>query len=165
MNRPTVAEFKAAKKLPIVVVLDDVRSLSNVGSIFRTCDAFLVRKLVLCGITGRPPHRDIQKTALGATESVDWEYREDILEVVEEWKNRDYQIIPVEQCSGSKEPAEALNNVEQVCLVMGNEVVGVRDEVVALADAIMEIPQSGTKHSLNVSVAAGVALWEAFRRF
>lgn len=165
MNRSTVAEHKAAKKHPVVVVLDDVRSLSNVGSIFRTCDAFLVEKLILCGITGRPPHRDIQKTALGATESVDWEHREDIIEVVKEWKAKGYQIVPVEQCVGSKEPAEALKDVAKVCLVLGNEVTGVRDEVVAMADTVMEIPQSGTKHSLNVSVAAGVALWEAFRRF
>lgn len=165
MNRPSVAEFKDSDKHPVIVVLDDVRSLSNVGSVFRTCDAFKVERLVLCGITGCPPHREIQKTALGATESVAWEHHENALEAVKAVKAQGYTVVPVEQCTGSMRPKEAVHAGEKICLVLGNEVTGVKQDIVTLADTVMEIPQEGTKHSLNVSVAAGIAIWETYARF
>ena len=164
LNRPMVEDYLKEDKFPVVVVLDDIRSLSNVGSIFRTSDAFKVKELILCGITGRPPHREIQRTALGATESVAWRYAESALEEVESLKTQGFHIMALEQCerpvmmdqwSGKKD--------QSYCLIVGNEVNGVNQALVDIADEVLEIPQLGTKHSLNVTVATGVALWEIFK--
>lgn len=167
LGRASVEEFKAAVKIPVVVVLDNIRSMQNVGSVFRTSDAFAVEKILLCGITARPPHRDIQRAALGATESVEWEYHEKVVTAIEVYKARGYKIIGLEQTSesvlmnsGGIEP----NADEKYLLVLGNEVEGISDEILPVLDHALEIPQSGTKHSLNVSVAAGVALWWFYER-
>jgi len=161
LYRLDVTGFKEAKKSPIIIILDNVRSLNNIGSVFRTADAFLVQKIYLCGITATPPHKDIRKTALGATESVDWEHREDTLELVNELKADGVRIVSVEQA----ENAVMLNDYkvgagETVALVFGNEVKGVSQEVVSASDTVLEIPQFGTKHSLNISVSAGVVVWD-----
>ena len=161
LNRLTVADFKNTRKFPLTLVLDNVRSLHNVGAAFRTADAFAVEKIWLCGITGRPPHRDITKTALGSTESVAWEYAPSTLEVLHQLKAAGYVLVAVEQTTESVSLSDfALEAGRPYALVMGNEVFGVDDEVLALCDAAVEIPQFGTKHSLNVSVAAGVVLWQ-----
>ncbi len=160
LDRLTLEEYKEAKKSPLVIVLDNVRSLNNIGAVFRTADAFLVEKIYLCGITAIPPHKDIRKTALGATESVDWEYCEDTLELVSRLKSNDFCVIAIEQA----EKATLLNNYEidiskKYALVFGNEVKGVTQEAVHHCDEVIEIPQYGTKHSLNISVSVGVTLW------
>ncbi|UOR05201.1 RNA methyltransferase [Hymenobacter aerilatus] len=161
LNRLTVADFKNTQKFPLVLVLDNVRSLHNVGAAFRTADAFAVEKIWLCGITGRPPQREITKTALGSTESVAWEYAPTTVAAVEQLKAAGYQVVAVEQTTESQPlPAFRPTPGQGYALVMGNEVFGVDDEVLALCDAAVEIPQFGTKHSLNVSVAAGVVLWD-----
>ena len=160
LGRKTVIEYKKADKLPIIVVLDNVRSMHNVGSIFRTADAFLIQSIYLCGCTPQPPHRDIHKTALGATETVDWKYYATTLEAVNHLKQQSYKVCAVEQATESI----ALQNIElnkhPIAIILGNEVDGVGDEVLSLCDKCIEIPQFGTKHSLNVSVAAGVVLWK-----
>lgn len=164
LGRVSVAEFKSAKKIPVCVVLDNVRSLHNVGSAFRTADAFSVEKLLLTGITGTPPHREIEKTALGATTSVAWTYHEDAAQAVKSLKADGWRIVIVEQTDESIALQTFAPNVdEKVCLVFGNEVNGVSDEVIALADVAVEIPQSGTKHSLNISVCVGIVVWEIYR--
>lgn len=165
LGRLTQEEFKKVKKLPIVILLDNVRSLHNVGSAFRTADAFRVEKIYLTGITGTPPHREIQKTALGATESVDWKYQESAEALAGQLKNEGYKIIVVEQTTEST----SLNDFDptdgdKYCLVFGNEVDGVSEGVIALANKAIEIPQSGTKHSINVSVCVGIVMWEFFRK-
>lgn len=167
LGRISVGEYKEAQKLPLCIVLDNIRSLHNVGSAFRTADAFLVEKIFLTGITGTPPHREIQKTALGATESVPWEYVAQPADVVERLKTEGYTILVIEQTTASEmlhdfTPSEAEN--ARYALVFGNEVNGVSDDVIALADKAIEIPQSGTKHSLNVSVCLGIVVWEIFRK-
>ena len=164
LNRVDESTFKDQKKFPIIVVLDDIRSFNNVGSFFRTSDAFNIEKIYLCGITPLPPHRDIQKTALGATETVEWEHRESIVELIKELKSQGKTICSVEQA----EETLMLNNSDQIAsedlvLVFGNEVNGVNQAIIDLSDYIIEIPQYGTKHSLNVSVCAGVVLWEFVR--
>ncbi|MDO4948948.1 MAG: RNA methyltransferase [Bacteroidales bacterium] len=161
MNRLSVEEFKRSEKIPLVVVLDDVRSLHNVGAVFRTADAFLVSHIYLCGITARPPQPEIHKTALGAEDSVDWTYSPSVLEVVDALHHQGYKVYAVEQAEGST----MLHNLqlsagERLAVVMGNEVKGVSQAVVDASDGCIEIPQWGTKHSLNVSVAAGIVLWE-----
>ncbi len=167
LNRKTVEEFRQSDKNPVAVVLDNIRSMHNVGSVFRTADAFLVESLCLCGYTSRPPHRDIHKTALGATETVHWEYYASTIEAVHVLKENGYAIWAVEQAEGSV----ALNklnfatlagngNRQKVAVIFGNEVSGVDEDVLELCDGCIEIPQSGTKHSLNISVAAGIVLWE-----
>jgi tRNA G18 (ribose-2'-O)-methylase SpoU len=166
LNRPTVDEFKSAEKFPLVLVLDNIRSLSNVGTFFRTADAFNVEKIYIGGITAQPPHREIQKTALGATESVEWEYVEDIDDLLPQLKAQNYTICSVEQT----EETNMLHkiNVRQngkYALIMGNEVEGVQQSLIDASDWIIEVPQFGTKHSLNVSVCAGVVLWEFVRVF
>ncbi|MCU0357220.1 MAG: RNA methyltransferase [Cyclobacteriaceae bacterium] len=165
LGRITVDQFKDAEKLPVVILLDNVRSLHNVGSAFRTADAFRAEKIFLTGITGTPPHREIHKTALGATESVAWEYAEQPVAAVRLLKKQGYKILVVEQTDQSL-PLHQLTIAqhENVCLVFGNEIHGVSEEVIALADAAIEIPQSGTKHSLNVSVCLGIVMWEFFRK-
>ena len=161
LDRLSVEAYRQAGKHPVVVVLDDVRSAHNVGSAFRTADAFRVEKLYLCGITGTPPHREITKTALGADESVAWEYAADAVSAMQDLKKAGYRIIAVEQAEGSV-PLQALevSPAGRYCFIFGNEVFGVRDELVAACDACLEIPQFGTKHSLNVSVSVGIVLWE-----
>ena len=165
LGRISVDEFKQAAKLPVSIVLDNIRSLHNVGSAFRTSDAFKLEKIYLTGITGIPPHREIEKTALGATASVDWEYAEKTADLLKRLKDRQYTIIAIEQTSQS----EALNKFDpesgkKYCLVFGNEVHGVSEEALAVADKALEIPQHGTKHSLNISVCLGIVAWEFFRK-
>ncbi|RQP09089.1 MAG: TrmH family RNA methyltransferase [Chryseobacterium sp.] len=164
LNRIDIETFKEVQKTPLVVMLDDVRSMHNVGAVFRTADAFLIEKIVLCGITPRPPHRDIHKAALGATESVDWEYAESSIEAVEKLKANGYKIVAVEQTTGSVEISDfRMDKDKKYALILGNEVEGVSEQLLPLCDAFIEIPQLGTKHSLNVSVCAGIAMWEFFK--
>lgn len=165
LGRISVAEFKEAEKLPVCILLDNVRSLNNVGSVFRTADAFRIEKIFLTGITGTPPHREIHKSALGATESVAWEYAEYAAALVEKIKASGYEIIIIEQTTTSKPVQEFVPvSSKKYCLVFGNEVEGVSDEVLALGDQALEVPQTGTKHSLNVSVCLGIVAWEFFRK-
>ena len=164
LGRISIEEFKSIEKMPVVVLLDNVRSLHNVGSVFRSADSFCVEKIFLTGITGTPPHREIQKTALGATESVAWEYSKESEPILAQLKKAGYQIVVVEQTTKSLalqqfKPKEGT----RYCLVFGNEVEGVSDPILQQADVALEVPQAGTKHSLNVSVCAGIVLWEVFR--
>jgi 23S rRNA (guanosine2251-2'-O)-methyltransferase len=161
LNRLSITDFKAAAKIPVCIVLDNVRSLHNVGSAFRTADAFRVEKIYLTGITGKPPHREIHKTALGSTDSVDWEYTESPGFAVRNLKDRGYQIVVVEQTTASI-PLQEFNPSpgRPLCLVFGNEVSGVSEEVISIAETALEIPQSGTKHSLNISVCLGIVVWD-----
>jgi 23S rRNA (guanosine2251-2'-O)-methyltransferase len=165
LNRASVSEFKAQEKLPVVVVLDNVRSMHNVGSIFRTCDGFAVEKIYLCGITSQPPHREIEKTALGATQSINWTYYAAPLLAVQELRKEGYAIIAIEQAENSimlnEFKAEA---GKKYALIFGNEVNGVSDEVMQSIDACIEIPQFGTKHSFNIVVSAGIVLWDFFNK-
>jgi 23S rRNA (guanosine2251-2'-O)-methyltransferase len=165
LGRISVEEFKDADKQPVSIFLDNVRSLHNVGSAFRTADAFRFEKIYLTGITGTPPHREIHKTALGATESVAWEYHESSLQAILELKRKGYVIVVVEQTTESKPLHEFQPELQtNYCMVFGNEVNGVCEEVLEHADMALEIPQSGTKHSLNVSVCLGIVVWEVFRK-
>lgn len=165
LGRITVDEFRDAEKIPVCVVLDNIRSLHNVGSAFRTADAFRIETIFLTGITGTPPHREIQKTALGATESVHWKYVENPLEAITELKTAGYKVIIVEQTTESI-PLHLFHPVsgEKYVLVFGNEVNGVSEELVSVGDIAIEIPQVGTKHSLNISVCLGIVTWEMFRK-
>lgn len=161
LNRVGLEEYKASEKLPLVLVLDNIRSLNNIGSVFRTADAFAIHKIYLCGITAQPPHREINKTALGATESVSWEYFEKTEIAVEQLKQEGYKIASVEQANNST----ALNEFEiskndKIALVFGHEVNGVSQEVINSSNEVIEIPQWGTKHSLNISVSVGVVAWD-----
>jgi 23S rRNA (guanosine2251-2'-O)-methyltransferase len=166
LNRKNVEAFKSGQKIPVCVILDDVRSMLNVGSVFRTCDAFNVEKLYLCGITGRPPHREIQKTALGATESIDWEYEEEITDLVNRLKNDHYIIIGIEQTDTSVFLNEfTVSDHRKYALILGNEVEGICESLLNKLDYAIEIPQEGVKHSLNVSVAAGIVLYKFFEKF
>ncbi len=161
LNRKTVEEFKGSAKMPVVVVLDNVRSMHNVGSVFRTADAFLIDAIWLCGYTPRPPHRDIHKTALGATETVDWHYEPDPLEALNRLKLDGYRLFAIEQVEKSIPLHEfSFPSDEKLAVVFGNEVTGVSAGVLELCEGSLEIPQYGTKHSLNISVAAGIVLWE-----
>lgn len=161
MNRLTVEEFKEARKLPLVVVLDQVRSLHNIGAVFRTSDAFLVNCICLCGITATPPHPEMHKTALGAELTVDWKYYQNTQDAVSELHKNGYTVLAIEQCEGSTLLSNlSLDKEKKYAIVMGNEVKGVQQEVVDMCDGCIEIPQYGTKHSLNVSVTAGIVLWE-----
>ncbi|SJZ52068.1 SpoU rRNA Methylase family protein [Chitinophaga eiseniae] len=163
LGRKTVDEFKAADKTPVVLVLDNVRSMHNVGSVFRTADAFLLQGIVLCGYTPVPPHRDINKTALGATETVDWQYFPTTMEAVEALKNAGYRIMTIEQAAGSVMLDAFVPPASQpLALVFGNEVSGVDAGVMKIADGCIEIPQSGMKHSLNISVSTGIVVWDIF---
>jgi 23S rRNA (guanosine2251-2'-O)-methyltransferase len=165
LERISVDEFKTAPKNHIVIVLDNVRSLHNVGSTFRTADAFRLEKIFLCGITGTPPNKEIHKTALGATDSVEWAYEKDTAETVASLKNTGYKIISIEQAEGSIMLQDfSPSKEEKYCLVFGNEVFGVDDKVMDLSDACIEIPQFGTKHSLNVSVTVGVVAWDMVKK-
>lgn len=165
LGRISVDEFRQADKLSVCIVLDNVRSLHNVGSAFRTSDAFKLEKIYLSGITGTPPHREIEKTALGATASVAWEYAENTDQILHSLKAKQYIIIAIEQTSESQALHEfAPEPGKKYCLVFGNEVHGVSEEAIALADKALEIPQHGTKHSLNISVCLGIVAWEFFRK-
>ena len=165
LNRASVAEFKTQQKLPVIVVLDNVRSMHNIGSIFRTSDGFAVEKVVLCGISAQPPHREIEKTALGATQSVDWIYYANVTEAVYQLKASGYRIIAIEQAQNSTMLNEfSPVDYEKYALVFGNEVNGVSDEVMTMADGCIEIPQFGTKHSFNIVVSAGIVLWDFFAK-
>ncbi len=161
LDRKSVSAFKSTKKIPLTIVLDNVRSLNNVGAAFRTADAFLVEKIWLCGITGTPPHREIHKTALGATESVDWEHATSTLHAVENLQKQGYIVCAFEQADKSTLLQNFSPKADQkYAFVFGNEVMGVEDAVIQKADACLEIPQFGTKHSLNISVSMGIAIWD-----
>lgn len=165
LGRITVDEFKVVEKTPIIVVLDNIRSLNNIGSVFRTSDAFLIEKIYLCGICATPPNKEIHKTALGATESVAWEYVEDTLTLIERLKEEKIKILAIEQAENStKLDTFYPNKGEKYAVVMGNEVKGVQQEVVNAADLCIEIPQLGTKHSLNISVTTGIVIWDLFKK-
>ncbi len=163
LNRKSLEEFKQAQKHPIVLVLDNVRSLNNVGSAFRTGDAFLVEGIYLCGSTGTPPNKEIEKTALGATESVNWKHFNSTEEAIQELKLRGYKIYAIEQASGSIPLNTFIYTGEKTALVFGNEVYGVEQNSIDACDGVIEIPQEGTKHSLNISVTVGIVLWEMLR--
>ena len=166
LNRKSVDDFKGAGKTPFIVVLDNVRSLNNIGSVFRTSDAFLVESVYLCGITATPPHREMQKTALGATESVEWHYFSDIADAVKSLKEQGVSIIAIEQAEGSVSPENfVVEPGKHYALVFGHEVRGVSQEVMDECDGCIEIPQYGTKHSFNIAVSAGIVLWELFKKF
>ncbi|GGI56615.1 RNA methyltransferase [Winogradskyella haliclonae] len=165
LDRLEISEFKDAEKSPMLIVLDNIRSLNNIGSVFRTSDAFLIEKIYLCGITAKPPHNDIRKTALGSTETVDWEYAESTLDVIKKLKTENVHICSIEQA----ENATMLNDFKpqlgtKYAFVFGNEVKGVAQNVVDTSDTVIEIPQYGTKHSLNISVSAGVVIWDVFSK-
>lgn len=165
LGRKSVEDFKQSKKTPIILILDDVRSLHNIGSVFRTADAFLIEKIYLCGITATPPNKEIHKTALGATETVDWEHNENILETIQKLKDEKVAVLAIEQV----ESAVFLQDFEvetskKYALVFGNEVYGVSQEAVRLCDGCIEIPQLGTKHSLNISVSTGIVVWDLFKK-
>ncbi|HLV14291.1 MAG TPA: RNA methyltransferase [Xanthomarina sp.] len=165
LDRLSIEDFKEVAKTPLIIILDNIRSLNNIGSVFRTSDAFLIEKIYLCGITATPPHKDIHKTALGSTETVEWEYVENTLDLVEKLKNDSIKIISIEQA----ENATMLNDFipqpqTKYALVFGNEVKGVAQNIVSNSDVVVEIPQFGTKHSLNISVSAGVVIWDLFSK-
>ena len=165
LGRKSVEDFKDAEKTPLILILDDIRSLHNIGSVFRTADAFLIEKIYLCGITATPPNKEIHKTALGATDTVAWEYKKDVLEVISELKQENISVWAVEQV----ENAVFLNDFspeinKKYALIFGNEVKGVSQEAIKLCDGTIEIPQLGTKHSLNISVSAGIVVWDIFQK-
>lgn len=164
LQRITIEEFKCVKKTPITIVLDNVRSALNVGSIFRTADAFLIENIILCGITTTPPDKGIRKVALGSTNSVNWQFEENTLNAISKLKKNGYYIIGVEQTDESAE----LNNFnltnKPIAIIMGNEVHGVNQDVIDICDEVIEIPQFGTKHSLNVSISAGIVIWELWKK-
>ena len=165
LNRLSVLEFKKIEKDPIIVLLDDVRSLNNIGSVFRTCDAMRVKKIYLCGITGQPPHREIRKTAIGASESVDWEHENNASEILKKYRDLGYETIAVEQTSSSVSLEKYQLNNKNILLVFGNEINGVSQKLVNLCDFSVEIPQWGTKHSMNISVSVGMVLWNIKKLF
>ena len=165
LERKSVEDFKQSEKTPIILILDDIRSLHNIGSVFRTADAFLIEKIYLCGITATPPNKEIHKTALGATETVTWEHHKNVLEVIENLKSEDVLVYAIEQVENAIfldnfQP----DNLKKYALVFGNEVYGVSQEAVKFCDGTIEIPQLGTKHSLNISVSAGIVVWDLFQK-
>ncbi len=166
LQRMEAEEYRSVEKLPLVVVMDNVRSKHNVGSIFRTSDAFLIKKIYLCGITETPPDKEIEKTALGSTESVAWEKFEDSLTAIKQLKEEGYIIISIEQTHNSKmlEEMGEISKDQKIAIVLGHEVFGVSEEIINMSDICIEIPQFGTKHSLNVSVCGGIAIWEFFKK-
>ncbi|MDP2088508.1 MAG: RNA methyltransferase [Flavobacteriaceae bacterium] len=165
LNRLSVEEFKQETKIPLIVILDDIRSLNNVGSVFRTSDAFLIEKIYLCGITATPPNKEIHKTALGSTESITWEYAEDVLTLIQKLKDLKIKVVAIEQTENSIMLQDfKVSKNEKIAIIFGNEVKGVQQQAVNLCDAAVEIPQFGTKHSLNISVSVGVVLWDLFKK-
>lgn len=165
LKRKSIEEFKKAKKTPITIVLDNIRSLNNIGSVFRTADAFLIESIHLCGITATPPNKDIQKTALGATESVSWEYFEETIDSISYLKNNSYEIIAVEQASENVKLNEFKpGKNKKFAIIFGHEIKGIDANIMNMTDACIEIPQYGTKHSINISVCAGIVIWEIFKK-
>ena len=165
LERKSISDFKSATKTPIILILDDIRSLHNIGSVFRTSDAFLIEKIYLCGITATPPNKEIHKTALGATETVTWEYQKNVLEVIEKLKSNNTLVYAIEQVKN----ATFLDDFQPIkdakyALVFGNEVYGVSQEAIKICNGCIEIPQLGTKHSLNISVSAGIVVWDLFQK-
>ena len=165
LQRQSIAEFKASEKTPLIVVLDNIRSLNNIGSVFRTSDAFRIAKIYLCGITAQPPHKDIHKTALGATDTVSWEYIENTKAIIEKLQAEHVLCLAIEQAENSIMLDEFQpKKGQKYAVVMGNEVKGVQQEIVSICDGIIEIPQIGTKHSLNIAVSCGIVLWDIFSK-
>ena len=165
LERKSIEAFKEAKKTPIIIVLDDIRSLHNIGSVFRTADAFLIEKIYLCGITATPPNKEIHKTALGATKTVSWEHNTDVLKVIENLKGEKVTVLAIEQVESAIFLQDfKVEKNEKYALVFGNEVFGVSQEAIAICDGCIEIPQLGTKHSLNISVSAGIVVWDIFKK-
>ena len=165
LDRKSVEDFKAATKTPIVIILDDIRSLNNIGSVFRTADAFLIEKIYLCGITAIPPNKEINKTALGATETVEWEYVENVVQLIEKLKTDNIKVYAIEQVENSVYLNDfEVTNHQKYAVVFGNEVFGVSQNAVAACDGTIEIPQLGTKHSLNIAVTTGIVVWDLFRK-
>ena len=166
LNRLTIDEFKQVEKIPVVVILDNIRSLNNVGSVFRTSDAFRIEKIVLCGFTATPPNKEIHKTALGAEDSVEWQFVENTEDAILSLKEKDYTICSIEQVEDSVPlPDFQVSKDKKYALIFGNEVKGVQQKIVDLSDYSIEIPQEGTKHSLNISVSTGIVLWEFYSKF
>jgi tRNA G18 (ribose-2'-O)-methylase SpoU len=165
LNRKSINDFKDAAKTPLIIILDDIRSLNNIGSVFRTSDAFLVEKIFLCGITATPPNKEIHKTALGATETVSWEYSENVLEVIEKLKSEGVKVYAIEQVESAIFLQDfEIENDQKYALVFGNEVFGVAQKAVEICNGTIEIPQLGTKHSLNIAVSAGIVIWDFFKK-
>ena len=165
LSRLSIDEFKNSSKTPVIVILDNIRSAHNVGSVFRTCDAFLIDKIILCGITAIPPNKEIRKTALGSSESVDWRYYKNTEEIIMRLKKKDYQIIAVEQANKSiKLESFKPENEKKYAIIFGNEIKGISQKIIDNSDSVIEIPQFGTKHSLNVSVSAGIVIWDVFSK-
>lgn len=165
LGRLNIEDFKTSKKIPLIVVLDNIRSLNNIGSVFRTSDAFRVQEIILCGITATPPNRDIHKTALGAEDSVEWRHFESTKDVVLELKTNNIQIVAIEQAKESISLNEfQIKSDKPIAVIFGNEVEGVSDDVMEIVDECIEIPQYGTKHSLNISVSAGIVIWDLFQK-
>jgi rRNA methylases len=166
LERLTPEQFKQTEKIPVVVLLDNVRSMHNVGSVFRTADSFAIQEIILCGVTPRPPHRDIQKTALGATETVTWSYHDEVANILRQYKQKGFIVLAVEQTINSQYLNEySFSTAQQYVIVFGNEVEGVSEEALSYCDGVIEIPQFGSKHSLNISVSAGIVLWEVSKWF
>lgn len=165
LERKSVADFKTSAKTPLIIVMDDIRSLHNIGSVFRTADAFLVEKIYLCGITATPPHKEIQKTALGATDTVAWEHQKSVTEVIQKLRSENVTVLAVEQVEKAFLLDEFIvDPTKKYALVFGNEVYGVAQEAIVLCDGCIEIPQLGTKHSLNIAVSAGIVIWDLFKQ-
>ena len=165
LERKSIEDFKTSEKTPLIIVMDDIRSLHNIGSVFRTADAFLVEKIYLCGITATPPHKEIQKTALGATETVAWEHNKSVIDVIKNLQAENVTVLAIEQVEQAYLLDEfELDVTKKYALVFGNEVYGVSQEAVALCDGCIEIPQLGTKHSLNIAVSAGIVIWDLFKQ-
>lgn len=165
LERKTIEDFKTSEKTPLIIVMDDIRSLHNIGSVFRTSDAFLIEKIVLCGITATPPHKEIQKTALGATETVAWEYHKNVTDVIQNLQAENVVVLAIEQVENAFLLDQfIIDRTKKYALVFGNEVYGVSQDAVALCDGCLEIPQLGTKHSLNIAVSAGIVIWDLFKQ-
>ncbi|TDD78652.1 RNA methyltransferase [Flavobacterium caseinilyticum] len=165
LERKSIEDFKESKKTPLILVLDDIRSLHNIGSVFRTADAFLIEKIYLCGITASPPNKEIHKTALGATETVAWEYRSNVIDVIEQLKKADTTVLAIEQVESSIYLQDfEVEKGKKYALIFGNEVHGVSQDAIRMCDNSIEIPQLGTKHSLNISVSTGIVVWDLFQK-
>ena len=166
LERKSIADFKSSSKTPLIIILDDVRSLNNIGSVFRTADAFLIEKIYLCGSTAVPPNKEIHKTALGATDTVDWEYCEDVATLIHKLKNDNVSVFAIEQVENAIHLQNfSIDQNEKYAVVFGNEVFGVNQKAIEICDGTIEIPQLGTKHSLNIAVSAGIVMWDLFKKF
>ena len=165
LDRKSISDFKNATKTPIIIILDDIRSLNNIGSVFRTADAFLIEKIYLCGITACPPNKEIHKTALGATETVDWQYVENIIDIITDLKSKNIKVFAIEQVEESifLQDFKVFNGIK-TAIIFGNEVFGVSQAAIENCDGTIEIPQLGTKHSLNIAVSAGIVVWDLFKK-